>query len=118
MAQTALTITAIKANNAAISAGDLLVTEAAADAVNGNSFTLSGKEVLIVHNTDAAPHTFTLTSIADHLGRTGDIANYSVAANAIAAIQMNTVEGWRNSSGLVTMTASSNLLKFAVLRLN
>jgi hypothetical protein len=49
----------------------------AADTVNGNSFVASGREILLVANTDeAASHTFTLTSAADDFKRTGDVTNY------------------------------------------
>lgn len=119
MPQTAIAINALKQNNVNINAGDLAVTETAGDTVNGLSFSSTGKEVLLVRNTDAVAHTFTITSIADHLGRTGDVANYSVPANSVVAIQMSTLEGWRSViTGLVTLIASSNLLNFSVLRLS
>ena len=119
MAQTALTPIQLKQNNYAVVAGDLATTFTAADTVNGNSFAATGNEILLIQNTDAAAHTFTVSSVADSLGRTDtSLANYSVAANTIAAIQISTLAGWIQSNGNINLTSSSNLLKFAVLRKN
>jgi hypothetical protein len=116
MAQTALTVTVLKQNSVAINAGDLTVTLAASDTVNGNSFPATGNEILLVQNTDVSAHTFTVTSVPDSLGRTGDLAAYSVAASGIVAIQESTVSGWRQVDGNIYLTSTSALLKFGVLR--
>lgn len=116
--QTPLTPQVAKENNYAVQAGDLALTETACDAVNGNSFPLTGHEILIVHNTDAAAaHTFTVTSIPDQLGRSGDITAYSVPLSSIAAIYMNTISGWQQTNGTVLLACNSNLLKYGILRL-
>lgn len=120
MARTALTVTILKQNNYIPSAGDLLVPMAC-DTVNTNSLVITGREVLIAVNTDTVPHTFTLTSIADHLGRTGDITTYSVPAMAanvpgVAAIQLSQLEGWKQADSTVTATSSHADLTFGVLR--
>lgn len=115
MAQTALVKTPLKNNNYAVVAGDLTVTMVASDAANGNSFVPTGREILIVSNTDVSPRTFTVTSVADALGRVDtSLVAYSVAAGAIVAINMSILTGWA-SGGLVTMTSSNALLKFGVL---
>jgi hypothetical protein len=115
MAQTALVKTPLKQNNYAVVAGDLTTTLVASDTVNGNSFVPTGREVLIVSNTDVSAHTFTLTSVADALGRLDtSLTNYSVPAGAIAAINLTVTQGWV-AGGIVTMTSSSALLKVAVL---
>lgn len=49
------------------------VTMAAADIVDKNQFVASGNDVIIAHNTGAAPATVTITSAADPYGRTGDV---------------------------------------------
>lgn len=117
MAQTALTVTVLKQDNVAINPGDLATTFTASDTVNGNSFPITGNEILQVWNTDAAgAHTFTVTSVADNMGRTQDIAAYSVPLTSVATIQMSVVSGWRQADGNVYLTSTSNLLKFAVLR--
>lgn len=117
MARTTLAVTQLKQNNYAVQAGDLAVPFAS-DVANGNQFAANGTEFLLVQNTDAAAHTFTVTSVADHLGRTADIATYSVPANSSAAIQMSTIEGWRQSDGNIYLSSSHASLTFAVARKN
>jgi hypothetical protein len=98
------------------SAGQLAITEQAADASNGNKFTLSGHEVLVMHNTDTVAQTVTISSVADNEGRTGDITTYSIAAGAIAVYSFRGgVGGWQQSDGSVHMLASAATIKFAVL---
>jgi hypothetical protein len=116
MAQTALTITPIKQNNYSVQAGDLTVNMAASDAVNGNSFPATGREILLVQNSDAAAHTFTVTSVPDALGRTLDIATYSIAANTIVAIEMSQLQGWIQVNGNINLVSTSALLKYGILR--
>jgi hypothetical protein len=119
MAQTVLTPIQLKQDNYAVLAGDLTVTPVALDATNGNSFTATGREVLIIQNTDASAHTLTITSVNDSLGRAdSSLTSYSVAASGFAAIQMNTLAGWIQPTGVVNMTTSSALLKILVLRCN
>lgn len=115
MAQTALVKTTVKNNNYAVVAGDLTVTMAASDTANGNSFVPTGREILIVSNTDASAHTFTITSVPDAHGRVDtSLVAYSVAAGAVVAINMSLLSGWV-SGNLITMTSTSALLKFGVI---
>jgi|SRR6185437_1639788 len=117
MAQTALTVTVLKQNNYSVVAGDLAVSLAASDATNGNSFVATGSEILLVQNTDAAAHTFTVSSVPDSLGRSDtSLSAYSVAANSFAAIQLSQLAGWIQPNGNVNLASSSALLKFAILR--
>jgi hypothetical protein len=120
MPQTALTPITLKQDNYSVVAGDLTVTFTPSDTVNGNSFPATGNEVLLIWNTDgAAAHTFTVTSVADSLGRSDtSLTNYSVPLNTIAAIQMSTLGGWIQTNGNVNLTSSNALLKFAVLKKN
>jgi hypothetical protein len=117
MPQTLLTKVVLKENNYSVQAGDLTVAQTAADNVNGNSFQSTGREILLVNNPDVAAHTFTVTSVPDALGRSLDIATYSVASLGIAAIDMDTIAGWRQANGQVFLAVNSNLLKFVVLQL-
>lgn len=115
---TALTPVTLKQNNYAVQAGDLTLTFSACDNTNGNSFIATGQEILLVQNTDTATHTFTVSSVADALGRTDtSLTNYTVAASGFAAIQMKATTGWF-SGGIDTLSCSSNLIKFAVVRYN
>jgi hypothetical protein len=117
MAQTPLTPVQLKIDNYAVLAGDLALTFTASDTTNGNSFPATGKEILLIQNTDAAPHTFGVASVTDSLGRTDtSLSSYSVAASTIAAIQMSQIGGWIQSNGNINLTSTSNLLKFAVIR--
>jgi len=116
-APTPLTITQLKQNNYAVVAGDLAVAPVAMDNVNGNSFVPTGKEILLIQNTDGAgAHTFSITSVADPYGRTdSSLQNYSVPLSSIIMIEMSQLTGWQ-SGGLVLLTSSSALLKISVLR--
>lgn len=117
MAQTALTPIQLKVDNYAVVAGDLTLTFTASDTVNGNSFPATGKEILLVQNTDTVAHNFGIASVADPLGRTdASLSAYSVAASTIIAIQMSQLGGWVQSNGNVNLTSTSALLKFAVIR--
>jgi hypothetical protein len=119
LAQTALTPVQLKQDNYAVTAGDLAVTPVAMDATNGNSFVATGREILLIQNTDASAHTFAITSVADALGRSdSSLSAYSVPANSFVAIQMNTLAGWIQPTGVVNMTTSSALLKIVILRYN
>jgi hypothetical protein len=118
--QTVLTPQVLKENNYQVIAGDLALTETACDNTNGNSFAFTGREILVVHNTDASlAHTFTVTSVADSLGRTDtSLTGYSVPLSAIAVIHLDAIAGWRQSSnGTILLACNSNLIKFGVLRL-
>jgi hypothetical protein len=118
-AQTALTPQVLKENNYQVIAGDLALTEVACDATNGNSFPFTGREMLLVHNTDAAAaHTFTVTSVPDSIGRTDtSLTSYSVALSTIAVIHLDQIPGWRQSNGTILLACNSALIKFGVLRL-
>lgn len=115
MARTALAVTQLKQNNYAVQAGDLAVPFAS-DLANGNAFQATGQEILLAQNTDAAPHNMTVTSVPDHLGRTQDIASYSVPANSSAAIEASVMEGWKQADGNIYLATDNALLKFAVIR--
>lgn len=117
---TPLTVVVLKQNNYAVVAGDLTITMTALDASNGNSFTSTGREILIVQNTDSSAHTFTVTSVADNLGRSDtSLTSYSVGASGFIAIEMNTQKGWiQGTPAVIDMTTSSALLKAVVLQFN
>jgi hypothetical protein len=99
-------------------AGSLALTFTAADVSNGNSFTMTGHEVVIVYNSDASPHTVTFTSVADQRGRSGDITAYSVAATTFAWFNFRAgSEGWQQTDGTMHLTASDTTVKFAILNI-
>lgn len=116
---TALTVTQLKQNNYAVQAGDLTIPFTACDNTNGNSYSATGQEILLVQNTDSSPHTFTVTSVADPLGRLDtSLTGYSVLVSpGIVGIQMKNLNGWAPSF-VVSLSCNSAMLKFAVLRTN
>lgn len=123
-APTALTTQVLVQNNVAVTANQLALTLTACDAVNGNSFISTGREVIIADNTDSTAHTFTVSSVPDQLGRSDtSLTNYSLAASgttgSFSVIQFKWQTGWLQSGGqVVNMTCSSNLIKFAILQYN
>jgi hypothetical protein len=116
MSQTVLPITTLKLNNYAVQAGDLAVAMTALDASAGNSIQSTGKEILLVQNTDTVAHNLQISSVADTLGRTDtSLSAYSVPANSFIAIELNQINGWAQN-GLILILAASNLLKAVALR--
>lgn len=87
----------------------------AADTTNKEQFVLTGKELIIVHNTGAGARTYTVTSVADPFGRTGDIAAQSIAAGAIHVVQPG-IAGWQQASGgYLFLEASHAEVKFGIV---
>lgn len=94
----------------------LALTFAACDATNGNSFAATGKEELLLHNTDSSAATVTISSVPDALGRSSDIAAYSIPAAGFAMYSFSQLPGWQQVDGTIKFTASSALVFAAVLR--
>lgn len=93
-------------------------TFAASDPTNGDQFPLTGKEIIIVQNSDAAnPHTVTIHSVADPYRRTGDITNYSIGAGEFAVFPAFPKEGWAQADGMLYLDSDDAQIKYAVLRL-
>jgi hypothetical protein len=115
---TALTTQVLVQDNVQVTAGQLAVTVAACDNVNGNTFTITGREVLFVQNTDSSAHTFSVTPVTDPYGGTNTtFTGYSVAATSFAFVQMKFLQPF-TTTNIVTLACNSNLIKFAVLQTN
>lgn len=113
---TALATITLVQNNVAVTAGQLAITFTACDNVNGNSYVATGRETLLVQNTNSSAGTFTVTSIPDALGRSDtSLTTYSVAASGFAAIQMKYLMGWQQSGGTILLSCSAATMKYAVL---
>ena len=87
---------------------------------NGNTgdglfFQLTGKEVLLIQNTNVGSQTWTATSVNDPYGRTEDITTESIAAGAIRVFGPIHLIGWQQSNGQFYFTASSTDVKFGVV---
>lgn len=93
------------------------VTFTAADAVNGNQIALTGRELLLIQNNGGSSATYTVSSVADGLGRLGDITAASIAAGAIVTLGPFGIEGWQQSDGYLYLSGSSSSVRFAVLKL-
>lgn len=91
-----------------------------ADATS-NTFVSTGRELLLVRNTGAAPQTVTVTSVADNVNRTGDITAYSLPIGSVtpqfAVLGPFPANGWKQTNGTVIVAASSTDIAFAVIRL-
>ena len=101
---------------ATVSAGALKVNFAAADAVNHNKSPFTGRDILLVQNTDTNPHTITITSAPDEHGRSEDIAAYSVPAGETHAFNFRGGgSGWKQTDGFLYYQADDVTVKFAVI---
>ncbi len=94
---------------------DLVMT--AGDASQLNQFLLDGPGILVVQNTGVGARTFTITSVADGLNRTGDVTAFSMAAADISVFKIDNVAGWRQTDGYLYITPSHAEIKFGFIRL-
>lgn len=87
----------------------------AANTTDKEQYTISDGDVIVVHNTSAdTAYTYTITSVADPYGRTGDITANSIAAGAIEVLRVG-LEGWRQTDGKVYLEANNTAVKFGIL---
>jgi hypothetical protein len=116
MAETALTVqTVVGPYPASVAANDLDVTWTAADAANGNKFSITGREIILFKNDDVGAQTVTFTSQLDPQNRTQHITAYSLGAAETGAFKPALV-GWANGSGEMLMAVSDANIFFAILR--
>ena len=119
-APTVITVQTIKGPFEAIIAGLADFTFAAGTLTDGDTFVCTGREILIVNNTEAVDaKTITITSVDDEKGRSEDIATYSLAAGDFAAfgVGLTNAKGWKSTAGTIRITVSAITVKVAVLRL-
>lgn len=118
MARTTLTVQTLKNLYAGTPAANALdVTLAAGDAVDGNDYVPSEKDILFVQNSHGSnAYTFTLFSVADELGRTGDVTAYSLAAGEFACFPVP-ARGFKQTDGKIWLACENAAIKFAVFRL-
>lgn len=91
---------------------------AAANVSDKNQFACSGNDLVFAHNTGASPVTITINSVADpQLGRTGDIAAFSLGAGEYGIFGPFSRAGWQQSDGYVYLEASAADVKFGVVQL-
>ncbi len=92
-------------------------TYLAADTVNDEQTTLTGREIVLVQNTTGGALTCTFTSTVDIFSRTGDITAYSVGANEFAMFGPFEQAGWIQTDGNLYFSGSAVGLEFAIIRL-
>lgn len=117
---TALTVQNIKGPFEAIAANGADFTFAAGTITDGDTFVCTGREVLLVTNSDPTnPYTISIVSVDDEKGRAEDITTYSLAAGEFAAfgVGLTNAKGWKSTAGTIRITVSNAAVKVAVLRL-
>lgn len=91
------------------------VTLAAGDTVNGNSFQLTGQDMLVVYG-GSAGGTVTIAGVADEEGRVGPITAYAVNADEIHVFGPFPMgAGWTQADGTVWVNASVATIFLGVL---
>lgn len=115
MARTALTVQQLSGPYPASLVMDDL-TWAAADIANQNEVTLTGREIILARNDNAATKIVTITSIAGPHGRVGNITK-SILTTEYAMWQASGLAGWLQSDGKLYLEGDDVLILFAVLRL-
>ncbi len=77
----------------------------------GDTFAAAAKQLIVVHNTNVATKTFTLTSNVDvPFGRTGDVSAQDIAADEIRVFIIPK-GGWAAADGNIdTVTNSVDIL--------
>ena len=94
------------------------VTMAAVDAVDGGQFSAQGKDLLVIRNSGATSHTYTVSSTADPFGRTKDLTGITIAAGAIHVVGPLPLDGWVQSDGKIYVAANSTEVLFGVVTLS
>jgi len=89
----------------------------AGDAVNGNEFALTGREIILARNDDAGAQTLTISSVDDQYNRDGDISAYSIGAGEYAVFGPIPLHGFRQSDGMCYLDVSDANIKIAIIRI-
>lgn len=95
------------------------ITMTAADVASGNEFTLTGRELLIAHNTSTtAARSVSIDAVADPFNRGGadQISADSIAIGAIHLYGPFSLLGWRQTDGTLQFSADNAEVAFGVLR--
>lgn len=97
------------------------LTWTAGDATNGNSYTCTGREMVLARNTDTSTHTVTIKAVDDPYGRSVD-ASETLAATGNAgdytAFGPLPRIGWQQSDGAVYIDVASSNVELAIVRLS
>lgn len=96
---------------------DLDFVFTASDLANKNDFLFTGRELILVQNTDVGAQTITLTSALDPQKRTQDITAYSFAADEFGIFWAGDLVGWIQTGGKFHLEASAVTVLFAIIRI-
>jgi hypothetical protein len=122
MARTNIVATALGAvgsyPSAAQISGDDMVPSltGTSDPTDRSTALIDGKTLLLAHNTDSGPQTITITSVADALNRTLDIAQ-TLEAGEIWIFGPVKSLGWNQSGNVLFIDVSDPKIQIAVLTL-
>lgn len=98
-------------------AADIGFVPAGASFADGAGFAMTGNDLLLVWNKNAAAQTVTISSVADEYNRKGDIQTYQVAAGTIAVFGPFKQRGWMQPDGKLYIAASVTDVNLAVITL-
>lgn len=86
--------------------------------VGGEKFACSGREILLIKNVTGS-NTVTITSVDNDKGRAEDLTAYAISGTDIVYWTggLTNAKGWKQTTGMILVTASSTDVAFAVLRL-
>ncbi len=93
------------------------ITFVAATPASDEETLLTGKEMIIAHNTTGGALTVTINSVNDPFGRTKDIAADSIPANSFKIYGPFSTTGWQQTDGNLYFEASASGIEFVVLKL-
>ena len=114
MARTRLTPTEVPKTHPG---GEANYSFTAADTTDQNDFILTGREVLLITNTNAASQDVTIGSVPDAYGREGDLTVTVPATTGAVALYFGDRSGWMQSDGTLYLDCSSADVSYCVLRL-
>jgi hypothetical protein len=120
MARTAITAASIRElsyQHTTVAADEADLATEAGDDVNGNDTPCTGKELIVVSNTDVGAQTVTFTAAPDEIGRAGSISAYSVGAGELAVFGPFSTSGWRQSDDKLYIDVSDATVEIGVLRI-
>lgn len=97
-------------------AGGTVVTWTAADVSNGDEISLTDKDMLLVRNVHASTgYTYTVASVADERGRTGDLTTIALAAGVMHVIGNGMGTGWLQTTGKLNLNANNTNIQWAII---
>jgi len=120
MARTEITSAAIRQigrQRLSVQAGDFALPTEASDPALGNAVKCTGKEILVMRNTDAGAQTVTIDARPDAYGRDGTITDYSIPAGETHLSDILTEEAFEQDDGMIHINASDALLELGVIRI-